>query len=650
MTKHAAYPGEDYSFNLGVPYISAALKLIGFEVYTFNPNIEDVPLKEGLQQQIEKYDIDAVGTGDLSTNFNLVKDIVESVKEIDSKVVTIVGGNLVSADPIVAMEALEYADYGVIGEGEVTICELCCYLEKKQYGTTRELCFDERVTEYVNGSKDIRNFHKIIKQFDSISEIAGIVYRSDVKYIQTSTRNVVKKLDIIPWPDYKGFGFFQNTASTISTAVAIHASHPLTILSSRSCPFKCTFCFHPDGNNYRTRSLSDFLSEIDYMLKQYPFDFIHILDDLFLSNVERVSKFCDLIEGYDLQWSAAAHITNISDAMVSILKNSKVHSIMLGVESLDDRVLKSMRKKITAARIKNTLEKLYNNDIPIVASVILGDIEETEESASNSIKFVKDHPEYSLRLGMIIPLPGTYIYRYAINERIIKDAHEYLRIGCPPVNFSRLSDESYKKIAQETIFPIGSNLESRLKFVKSELSTNLNKINIVSQCSACSNQFSNENLSAMALNFVQCPECGTGYQFLPPLPKTFENDFDNNITKLFDEGNRNLVIWGINSTICDFINMHPLLREENCYLTDYSPSFVGMELVRKTVVSNNIIDEKKIEVVIVSANNNFASIRSIISRNYPSVKYTVKASSLLLPYDTLLEKYYIFRNSSKARK
>ena len=71
----------------------------------------------------------AVASGGLSFQFWAVEAILEAAKKVNPEIITIAGGGLVTADPDATMQALEYADIGVIGEGEETIVELCRALD-----------------------------------------------------------------------------------------------------------------------------------------------------------------------------------------------------------------------------------------------------------------------------------------------------------------------------------------------------------------------------------------------------------------------------------------------------------------------------------------------------------------------------------------
>lgn len=163
--------GDGYSFPLGIAYISSSMKKANFNVSTINLNHRDGDIYDILKREIADREIDVVATGGLSFQYNTVKLVIEAAKKINNSIITIVGGGIISGDPEPAMQALEYADFGVFGEGEITINELCKALESQE----------------------------------DFSQIEGIIYKDLDSYISTKPREQVRDLDSIAWPDYKGF-------------------------------------------------------------------------------------------------------------------------------------------------------------------------------------------------------------------------------------------------------------------------------------------------------------------------------------------------------------------------------------------------------------------------------------------------------------
>ena len=193
-----------YYLPLGIAYISASLKSANKHVVSLNLNQKENNVFEALKDTILAENIDVVLTGGLSGEYRKIKEVVTAVKSINENLPVVVGGGIISSEPIIAMEALG-ADIGVIGEGEITIVELINRLESKQ----------------------------------DISDVDGIIYNNATDYITTKPRINVTDISTIPWPDYEGFGY-DLYLDNISKIVD---SRYVQMIASRSCPYSCTFCY-----------------------------------------------------------------------------------------------------------------------------------------------------------------------------------------------------------------------------------------------------------------------------------------------------------------------------------------------------------------------------------------------------------------------
>ena len=100
--------------------------------------------------------------------------MIDIARKINPKIITVVGGGIISSDPETAMRVLD-ADIGVIGEGEHTMCELANALD--------------------NG--------------ETYGNVPGLIYRDADALIRTTPRKEIADLDSIAFPDFDGFNYAQ---------------------------------------------------------------------------------------------------------------------------------------------------------------------------------------------------------------------------------------------------------------------------------------------------------------------------------------------------------------------------------------------------------------------------------------------------------
>ena len=423
--------GEFYDFYLGIAYVSSYLRMKGFNVFCLNTNHYDEIIEEQLSKIIKRENIDVLCTGGMSFHYNSIVKILETAKKIKPDIINVVGGAIVVSDIQMAMENL-LIDYGIIGEGEETLAELA-----------EVLCND-----------------------GDVSKVKDIVYYDDdynMKITEKKTTNI--DLNTLPIPDYEAFEY-GTYVKMFSTADDIYFSlfddvKAAYISLSRSCPYKCTFCYHPLGKKYRQKSLDNVFKEIDYLVETYGINTIVIIDELFASSRQRVIDFAKRIKLYNIRWEPQLRVTDVDEELLSILKDAGVYCISYGIESANDIILKSMKKKTTVAQINKALELTRKAKIAIQGNIILGDPEETYKTATDSVNWCNKNGKFGINLNMIFAIPDSEVYQYALKSGIIKDKVQFMKDGFPVINLSKhLTDEEFEKFySLSSISRVGSNYE-----------------------------------------------------------------------------------------------------------------------------------------------------------------------------------------------
>ena len=137
--------------------------------------------------------------------------------------------------------------------------------------------------------------------------------------------------------------------------------------------------------------------------------------------------------------------------MVKALKDSNCRYVFLGIESADNRILKSMRKNITIEQVERALEMTINAGLDTRSTIILGDAVENMESAYKTINWWLEHRKYSsIVIDMIIAFPGSILYKNARENGRIPDPVRFLHDGCPIINLStEMTDDEYLQLVKD---------------------------------------------------------------------------------------------------------------------------------------------------------------------------------------------------------
>lgn len=404
-----------YVMPMGTLYVSSYLKRSGVaNVVTLNLNHHDGDEYDILNDVIKRENIDIVGFGGLSGEYQDLARMARYARTIKPDIILMMGGGIVTADPETAMMAIPEVDYGMIGEGEITVTELI---------------------EVLTNNADP---HKV----------DGLIFRDQQgALIKTANRKEIHDLDSLPFPDYEGFNYGEYLIKNPDMSDEGKRYSQVSVIGGRSCKFNCTFCFHPSGTKYRQRSLESIFKEIDWLTQHYDISYIALREELFATDNERVRDFCKRIEKYDIDWSIQLRIDNVNQELVNLLKNTRCRYVFVGVESAVNKILKSMHKGITVEQIENALEMLHLAGLNSRSGVIMGDTMETAATAEETIAwFLKNHERYRMFLDMIIAFPGSIIYNRACKDGIIPDKVQFLKDGCPIVNLSLMTEQDFLRM------------------------------------------------------------------------------------------------------------------------------------------------------------------------------------------------------------
>lgn len=413
------------SLPLSLAYISAYLKKHQYSVDCINLNHTDKSLDQVLTKDYLK-NYQYVLTNVTLINFRGVKDIIPIVrKESDCKIV--IGGILVTQEPDIVFDNLK-PDYGVIGEGEKTIIELLGALEL---------------------NSDLNN-------------IDGIIYSLNGKLIKTKDRKLIEDISELPFPDYDSVGikkYLDDSYCGYWWKSYFDYPRVYEILTSRSCPYKCTFCYH--ATPYRERSISNVIEELRENIEKYKINIILIHDDCLTINKDRTLLFCkeikNLISEFDweIKWICKMRAdVGVTSELLKIMKDAGCISINLGFESYNQGILNSMKKGITKKQIDNALECCLDVEMGLCSNLIFGDPAETLESADETLEWFKRNAKGQVILNMIVPCPKSEIFNYCIKNNIIKDKQEYLTNFSwseTLLNMTQLSDSDFTRLHKKMV-------------------------------------------------------------------------------------------------------------------------------------------------------------------------------------------------------
>lgn len=416
------------NFPTGLGLIASALRNAGYNVTVWDVNGWRYS-KQEVMDMIKSADFDVVGIGGLIPVYKYVKWITPYLKERNPNCKIVAGGPV---GTYLAELVLMKNDVDIIcdGEGENTMVELAGALAAGH----------------------------------DISTVPGIYYKDeDGNVARTPAREVIQDLDTIAFPAWDLFPMEE----TYMKNPVVGIGRDMDVISSRGCPYLCTFCAPSFGRKYRYRSPQHILEEIRELKARYDVDFISFQDDLFVTNRQRVFDFCGELTRSELfkkiRWSCTGRVNLVDEPLLQAMKDSGCVSVSYGIESGSQTVLDGLKKAFRVEQAVEAIRVAEKVGLRHPSSFIIGSPNETRETLEETVQFAirANIPVQALMINT--PYPGTPLFYEALKKNKIKDLEPFvLSLGDAldmTVNLSDIPDEELLRLRDEMIVKINKNVK-----------------------------------------------------------------------------------------------------------------------------------------------------------------------------------------------
>jgi anaerobic magnesium-protoporphyrin IX monomethyl ester cyclase len=325
---------------------------------------------------------DLVGITAMTPQVKQAHNIAKRIKARFPEIPIVLGGAHPTLLPRQTLTEFPSFDLIVIGEGEETIVELAGRLEGKEEIADRK--------------------------------VRGVGYRSNEGIIMTEPRARIHNLDALPNPhEYYDFDYYRNHNSFGFT------DNCVSMIVSRGCPYNCRFCATKNfwTRKYICKSIDGVMDEIRHVLKRGAQGIV-FRDSTFNINRTWVHGLCDKIiqEELRFQWAVNARVNLVDYDLFRHMKRAGLDTVYFGVESGSQKMLDFYGKGITLKQTEKAFEVCRKLKLRTGAYFMLGALPETREDMELTYQFVKKlRPTFSL-VFIFMPLPGSELYDYYINE------------------------------------------------------------------------------------------------------------------------------------------------------------------------------------------------------------------------------------------
>jgi anaerobic magnesium-protoporphyrin IX monomethyl ester cyclase len=370
---------------LGLLYIASYLRAFTqHKVYFLDCEAEELSYRQ-IGARIREAMPDILGITALSFNYLTALNVARIAKTISHNIKVVMGGPHPSIYPKETLLS-PYVDYVIVGEGEKTFPELISRIGDGEY---------------------------LLKGFLTQEPHIG-------------------DLDSLPFPARELLNL-----DLYSSVLSTHRKPFTSIITSRGCPYKCTFCDRPQiWKGIRLRSAENVINEIEECLNLGIAEF-HFYDDTFAIDKKRILAICEGINNRDLRiyWHARTRVDTMDDELLRAMKDAGCQSIHYGIESSTPRILTLLKKNISLKKAEEIIRKTKSMGIQTLTYFILGNPTETREEIEYTINYaIKLKPDLA-HFSILIPFPATEIYNNGLRDGVITNDYWRKFAASPDKNF-----------------------------------------------------------------------------------------------------------------------------------------------------------------------------------------------------------------------
>ena len=192
-----------------------------------------------------------------------------------------------------------------------------------------------------------------------------------------------------------------------------------TMISSRGCPFRCTFCDKTvSGSGWRARSAGDVVDELEWCARTLDIGSVCIFDDNFALRRKRVVAVCEEIlrRGLDIHWKCEARVDGVTPELALLMAAAGCKTVAFGVESGNQASLDVLRKDQRVEQAEAALAACRAAGIETVAYVLVGIPGESPEQSLETLRFARRSGVDFMQFSTLSPFPGTELYEQAQRE------------------------------------------------------------------------------------------------------------------------------------------------------------------------------------------------------------------------------------------
>ena len=256
----------------------------------------------------------------------------------------------------------------------------------------------------------------------SPADIPGLMFRDGPRWVRNPERPMERDLDSIPFPRWDLLPYQRYIIPKSSASGRLRF---LPILSSRGCPFGCSYCPYPVGQGlkWRFRSPKNVVDEMEYLVKNFDVEHLLFRDPMFSMRQNRVVEICDEIirRGLKVSWKCETRMDCLDEETIAAMAKAGCAGVNFGVESIDPEIQKGVhRKPILMDEFVEKVRLCRKHNISTFAFFVVGLPGDTVHTILDSIEFAVNIRASWTQFTVATPFAGTPMHEWAVKLGVIE--------------------------------------------------------------------------------------------------------------------------------------------------------------------------------------------------------------------------------------
>lgn len=230
-------------------------------------------------------------------------------------------------------------------------------------------------------------------------------------------------------------------------------------ISSRGCPYHCSYCHTIHGKRYRGLSASKVVDQMETLVRVHGVGEFMMVDDIFNFDLERAKQICRQIVERDLnihiQFPNGVRGDRFDEELVALMKEAGTHYMAIAIETVSEKYQRLIRKNLKIGPSLEAIQWGRKYGIEVCGFFMIGFPGETREEVDRTIEFALHAPLDTIFISLVSPFKGTLLRNDMLDGRfgaIDSEGLAALDQLFPTVHNESLPLEELKNIQRNAYF------------------------------------------------------------------------------------------------------------------------------------------------------------------------------------------------------